>query len=99
MPGTAQPEGDIVPDGEPGQARILLEDDTDPGRHVARDALPLEGDGAGAGRGQPGERLQQRGLAAAGGADHGDELAAREIEIDRPERVDRRVAVARGEGL
>ena len=38
----AQAEGDVVPHGEPGEARILLEDDSDSGGDVAFDRPALE---------------------------------------------------------
>src|SRR5207248_6528939 len=87
-PRAAQAERDVVPDVEPREARILLEHDADPGRDLAADRLALEADGAGARRRQPGERLQQRGLAAAGRSHDGDEFARGEIEVEGPERVD-----------
>ena len=40
------------------------------------------------GRVQPGDDLEQRRLAAARRADHHEELAAHQVEIDRPERLD-----------
>src|SRR6185503_16310816 len=46
--------------------------------------------------GEAGDQLQQGGLAAAGRADHGEELAAPELQVDGPERVDRGAAPAGG---
>src|SRR3954453_12874909 len=79
----AEPEGDIVPDAEPGERGILLEHDADSLGHDSGDGLALEGYGPAARRAQPGEEVEQRRLAATRWADHREELAASEREIDR----------------
>ena len=91
--GAAQAEGDVVAHGEPGKRRILLEHHADAVRHLAGDRLVLERDGALGRRAQARDQVQQRGLAAAGRADHREELAARKIEVERPERMHRELAL------
>ena len=46
------------------------------------------------GRSSPATIAQQRRLAAAARAEHGDDLARGDLEIDRPERFDRPEALA-----
>jgi hypothetical protein len=94
--GAAQAECDIVPHVEPGEGRVLLEHDADFIRHRAGDRAPIHLDRAGARPHQPGDDLQKRALAAAGRSDHGDELAAAELEIERAERRHRPLAGAGG---
>jgi hypothetical protein len=53
-------------------------------------------DVAGAGGVEPGEQAEERGFAAAGGSHDGDELAARNGEVDATEDVDGAGAVADG---
>ncbi len=62
-----------------------------------RDFRAVDQDAAGAGIGHAEHDLQQRALAAAAGADDGDELAARRAQIDLGQRRD--LALARGVGL
>ncbi len=49
-----------------------------------RHLFAVDQDFAGRGREQPGDHLQQRGLAAAGRTDHDKELAFIDVEIQRP---------------
>ena len=88
----AQAERDVVGDGEPGKARVLLEHDADALRHLARNRLAFNVTRALGRAVQPGDDLEQRGFPAARRADHGEELAAHQIEVDRPERLDLGVA-------
>jgi len=85
----AQPERDVVLDVEPWQRRVLLEDDADAVGRFSRDGLALERDAALGRRGQSGDDLEQRRLAATRRPDDGEELAASELEIERAERVQR----------
>src|SRR3954469_1298488 len=69
-----QPEGDVVPNGQPSEGRILLEDDADTLGYLADDRLPLEAHRTVGRFSKPGDELKQGGLAAAGRADDGKEL-------------------------
>ncbi len=75
----AHGKGQVVADVQPRQQRRLLEDDADlVARTVHRAAVDAD---LAVGRShQPGEDAQQRGLAAARGAEHGDELVAADVE-------------------
>src|SRR5262249_51768885 len=86
----AQAERSIVPHGHPGKAGVFLKHDADSVRHLARDGAALERHRPGGRLLQPGEYLEQRGLAAAGRADDSEELAALELEIERSECMNRR---------
>ena len=81
--GTAQPEGDIVANRQPGETRIFLEYHADAVRDFAHDRSAFETDTASGWRAQPSQHVQQRGLAAAGRADNREKLAARQIEVER----------------
>ena len=83
-------------DVAPWQQQRVLEHDADIAVRL-RHLLALDQDLAGRRREQPGDHLQQRGLAAAGRADHDEELALVDVEIQRPQR--RHVAVARAIGF
>jgi hypothetical protein len=84
-----QREGDVVEDGEVGIERVVLKHH----RHVAaggRDVVDLaiaDPNGAGVDRLESGEQPQQRGLAAAGGAEQHQAFAVGDVEIDRSQRV------------
>ena len=80
---TTQAERGVVPHRQPRKASILLEDDADAVRHLARDWTALERHRAGGGLLQAGQHLQQSGLAAAGRTDDGEKLAALQVELDR----------------
>ena len=84
----AQPERDVVGDGEPGKARVLLEHDADAVRHLAGDRVAFERRGAFGWTVQPGDDLEQRRFPAARRADDGEKFPAHQVEIDRPERPD-----------
>ena len=84
-----QAERGVVPHRQPRKAGILLKDDADAVRHLARDWTALERHRAGRGLLEAGQHLQQSGLAAAGRTDDGEKLAASEVEIDRSERMNR----------
>ena len=94
--GLAQSEGDVVAYVEPGKGRVLLEYDADPIRYVAVDQRALQHDGAGGGTAQARDDLEQRRLAATGRTDDREEFAPLDVEIDRPERVDRGGGAGRG---
>ena len=73
-----QPEDDVLGHVEMGEERIALEDHGDaPLRGLQRRHVPpADDDAAGAGNIEPGDEPQGRGLAAAGGAEQGHELAS-----------------------
>ena len=93
------PNAMLSVDAQPGKAGILLEHDADAFRHLAGDRLALEVAVPSVGAGQPGDDLQQRRLPAARRADHGEELARVQVEIDRPERLQTSPAGGGGEDL
>jgi hypothetical protein len=78
--GEPEREFDVAGDGQPRVQRGFLEHQRRPARH---------GERAGGRRVQPGDQRQQRRLAAAGGADHADELTGRHVERDRVQREHR----------
>src|SRR5580698_1701768 len=87
----------VALDGTPGIKRGGLEDVAVVALHarlLGRDAV--DQDGPGGGTLEVGDDAQQRGLAAAGWADEGDEIAFGNIEVDVRERLD--LAVRRLEG-
>ena len=86
---SAQAEGDIVPHGEPGEARILLKHDADAVRHRALDLGAVADNRAARRRREARQNIEQGRLAAARRPNHREELAALDIEVDRAERVDR----------
>ncbi len=87
---------------EAGDEVVELEDEADVLAAIARErgfvgaaqAQRLEPQVARAGHVQPAQQVQQRGLAAARGAEHHQELAARDVEVDVRQRADRRRSVA-----
>ena len=66
---------------QPGQQRVILENDAAIGAGRG-DLEVVELDGAGVGPGQAGDQRDKRGLAGAGIAHNGDELAALDGEVD-----------------
>ena len=92
----AQPESDVLEDAHVAEEGVVLEDEA----HLARlRRLPggldtAYADRAGIGPRQPGQQAQQRGLAAAGGAEQREQLAVVDIEADVLERLE----VAKGVG-
>ncbi len=73
-----QAEADIVGDAQPGQQPRLLEDDADLGMR-RQDRGAIECHRARARAVEPGDGAKQRGLAAAGAADDGDDLAGTDL--------------------
>ena len=94
-PVLAQAEADIARDIEMREQRVVLEHHVDrPAvrRHGA-DVLAVEQDAAGAQLLEAGEQAQQRGLAAAGGAEQREELALPDVEGEVFDRADRAEAL------
>jgi transcriptional regulator with GAF, ATPase, and Fis domain len=58
-------------------------------QRCGKDVHAVDDDAPGGGRAQPGDDPQQRRLAAAGGTDHGHQLAAADLEGDVAQRLDR----------
>ena len=89
-----QREGDVVLDGEPRQQVGLLEDHglMAEGVAIGSRSVPelaaAEGHVAGRGRGETRQHPQEGGLAAPRRSDESDDLAGRELEIERPDGVD-----------
>jgi hypothetical protein len=73
----AQPIFDVAPDAHVREDRIALEDHVDrpPVRRLAGHVLPVDQDLPARGRLEPGQHAQERGLAAARGAEEREELA------------------------
>jgi len=80
----AQPVGDVLGDRHVREERIVLEHHADPAvtRRQMVHRLPIEQDTSGARPEKPGDGAEQRGLAAAGGAEQGDEFARLYCEVD-----------------
>jgi len=89
----AQAEGHVLFDGHVGEQRIALEHHADAAllRAQGHDVLAVEEDLAAIYRRQPGDAAQQRGLAATGRAEQGDEFALGDAAID--------IAENRGAGI
>ena len=88
-----QPDGDVFQRGLPGKQRVGLEQVA--GLPVERGKRRAENvDAAGGRRQQPGRDVEQRGLAAAGRPDNGDEFAVGDLER---RALDRGVGAAAGE--
>ena len=93
----AQAEGDVLAHGQPGKQRVGLEHHAAVGARAGH--LASVEHHASAGRAiEAGDDAQQRGLAAAGRAEDGDEVVVADREVGRLQRPGRGVAVARGEG-
>jgi len=79
-----------------GKQAIALEDHV--GRPLLgperRDVAAIDLDASGAGLDEAADHAQQRGLAAARGAEDGEEIAAPDLEVERPHRIDRAIAPA-----
>ncbi len=85
-----EPEGDVVGHVEVREERVALEHGVDVAavRRRLRDVLAVEQD-APAGRPlEARDHAQRRRLAAAGGPDHGEELARRHVHVDAVDRDD-----------
>ncbi|GAA2082693.1 hypothetical protein GCM10009801_42630 [Streptomyces albiaxialis] len=102
-----QAELDVAARGAPGQQGVLLEDGA-PVVAGPRHGHAVDQDAAGCGPGEPAEQVEQRGLAAAGGADEDRELAGRDVQVDAVEGGEGgggggasafRTALRAGEGL
>ena len=87
--GAAQAEGDVVPTVSQGKRRVFLEHRRRCRRARRRDRPAFEVTVPSVGALQAGEHVEQGRLAAAGRSDDGEEFAARQIEIDRAERMQR----------
>jgi hypothetical protein len=88
-----QPEDDVLQDRPPRHQQVLLQDVADRPVRVARGVGPVDQDPAFRGGEQTGDDVEQRGLAAAGRSDEGDELAGLRVEVDAVQD-ERAVAVA-----
>ena len=88
-PAHPEPEGDILEHREVRKERVVLEHE----RHVARvdgrfcDIDAAQADPSPVRRINPGDHAQDRGLAAAGGPEEGEELAAPDREVDAGHRA------------
>ena len=73
-------EFDILPGRQPREQRILLENNA---AVISRpdDRRAVHGDLAAGGRFQAGNNVQQRSLAAAGGADHADKFVFKDLQV------------------
>jgi hypothetical protein len=88
-PAHAQPEGDVLEDGEMRKERVVLEHHAEAAtlRHERIDAPLVEPDLARARREQPREEIQRGGLATARWAEKSDELATPHLEGEVVEDV------------
>ena len=77
----------VVEDGPPSEQDRRLKDHPHGGNRTD-DRAPVHGDATGRGRPQSRDDPQQRRLAAAGGADQGDQLTAIDRHADVAERLD-----------
>ena len=89
----AQPEADVVGDGEVREERVLLEHQPAGRRSGGRWSRPSSTSAPASGscpvdRHQPGDRTQQRRLAAAARTDQSEKFAGCEFEIDTVDRED-----------
>ncbi|ESR71714.1 hypothetical protein T266_08105 [Pseudomonas aeruginosa VRFPA05] len=91
----AQAEGDVLLHGHVGEQRVALEHHGDPAllRRQRHHILAVDEDAPAVDLGQPGDAAQQGGLAAAAGAEQGDELAAGGGEVDIAEDAGGTVAL------
>ncbi len=82
--GDLQPEGDVLRDGQVRKQRVGLEHHADIAlvRLQPGDVLAADDDGAGGRLLEAGDHAQHGGLAAARRAEEGDELAARDIQVE-----------------
>ena len=74
-------EFDVLADRQPGEQAVLLEDEDAVGARTF-DRLAVDQNLAGGLRLQPGDQMQQRGLAATRGADDADELSSLHLQVD-----------------
>ena len=86
VPGHAahpQPVGDVVHEGHVREQGVVLKDGVDvplEGRH-RRDVLALEFDASGRRQLEAGDQPQDRGLAGAGRAEHGEEFPVADVQV------------------
>jgi hypothetical protein len=92
--GAAQSEGRVVVHRQPRKAGVLLEHDAHAVGHLAAHGPAFEFHGPCGWQRQAAEHIEQGGLAAARGPDHGKEFALAQVEVDRTERVHRLAAGA-----
>lgn len=90
-------EQDVVQHRAPGQQGGPLEQHGDVAAGLG-DRRAGHGDLALGDRQQPGDHAEQGGLAAAGAAEDGDELALRDVEVDAAQRLDAARAAVEGTG-
>ena len=78
----AQRELDVLADGHVPEQRVVLEHEADAAlpRRDVRDIVAVQGDAAVIDAGQPGDRAQQRALAAAARAEQHEELALADFQ-------------------
>ena len=88
-----QAQGHVAAHRAPGKQRGVLEDDDARGIGLG-DGRAVLRHGTGRGRVQPGHQAQQRGLAAAAGAQQGDELARPHLQADLVEHLQRALSLA-----
>ena len=90
----AQPERDVLGDAEMSEERALLEDEPDVAvfRGDFRDIALADAHAPVVGWFEPGDEAQERGLAAAAGANEGENLAVVQRHVDV---VDHRSAIER----
>ncbi len=93
----AQPEGDVLPHGQPRKQRVGLKHHATIGAW-AGDFAPVECDPSAGRPIEAGDDPEQRRLAATGRAEDGDEVVVADVERGRLQRPGRRVAGAGGEG-
>ena len=87
VPADLQAEGDVLAHGHPGKQRVFLEDHRP--RRLGLEHPLAEGEDLPRTRPrEPGDGVQQRGLAAAGRSEQADELARGDVQIDAIERDD-----------
>src|SRR2546426_6819407 len=81
----AQAELDVLERGEPVVERVVALEDHAAVAAGAGDRLPLQLHDAGRRLLEPGDHVEDRGLAATAGAEQAEELSARQLEIETPD--------------
>ena len=83
-PADLETEADVARDAEVREKGVVLEDHAEATalRRVARDVPAIDLDGAFIGVEQPGDAVERRGLAAPGGTEEADELAAGDLQVE-----------------
>ena len=97
--GDLEPEGDVARHRHVGEQRVVLEHHADAprARRQVRDVAPRDADRARTRALEAGDHAKRRGLAAARGAEEGDELAGRHVKVEALHHL--MVAVALGQAL